>query len=382
MTSLPKLSLYVHIPWCVQKCPYCDFNSHGLKHKEFQQSEYVDALLEDLDFDIKRFNINRPLHSIFIGGGTPSLFDGQHIARLLQGIRQRIPLESDCEISLEANPGTAEAQRFQAYFEAGVNRLSIGVQSFNAQHLQKLGRIHDPIQASAAVKMAKDVGFKRLNIDIMHGLMQQDTSQALDDLRQAIALDPSHISWYQLTIEANTAFASKPPTLPDDDMLWDIFEQGRAMLSQAGYQQYEVSAFAKVDEQSRHNLNYWRFGDYLGIGCGAHGKISDVDLSVQRSEKIKHPKGYLAAGQDKTRQLKPVEQNELVFEFFLNRLRLFESIPFTDFENFCSLDRSHAQQLLHNSIDQGLIELTSDAWLLTPRGQLFVNEILQVFVDQ
>ncbi|MEE6035393.1 radical SAM family heme chaperone HemW, partial [Avibacterium paragallinarum] len=273
MLVLPPLSLYIHIPWCVQKCPYCDFNSHAQKGN-IPEQDYVQHLLADLRQDLERYQesiAHRSLHSIFIGGGTPSLFSATAISQLLQGIEQQIPFEPEIEITLEANPGTAEASRFSGYVEAGVNRLSLGIQSFDDEKLQRLGRIHNSREAQSAVQMAKNSGFHRINLDLMHGLPEQTLPQALEDLRQAIALEPSHLSWYQLTIEPNTMFSYRPPTLPDDDALWDIFEQGHQLLTTAGYQQYETSAYAKAGDQCQHNLNYWRFGDYLAIGCGAHG---------------------------------------------------------------------------------------------------------------
>ena len=290
--QVPPLALYVHIPWCVQKCPYCDFNSHAQK-QAIPEAEYVSALLDDLSADLA-FVAGRTLSSIFIGGGTPSLFSAQAIGQLLAGIQERIPFDDNIEITLEANPGTVEAGRFAGYQSAGVNRFSIGVQSFNPLHLQKLGRIHDPAQAVAAAHQASALKLRSFNLDLMHGLPNQTLEQALDDLRQAIALAPPHLSWYQLTIEPNTAFGARPPRLPEDDTLWEIQEQGHELLLAAGYRQYEISAYAKPGFECQHNLNYWRFGDYLGIGCGAHGKLTDpASGAVQRRVKIKHPKGYL-----------------------------------------------------------------------------------------
>ena len=263
--QLPPLALYVHIPWCVQKCPYCDFNSHAQK-QAIPEAEYVSALLDDLSADLA-FVAGRTLSSIFIGGGTPSLFSAQAIGQLLAGIQERIPFDDNIEITLEANPGTVEAGRFAGYQSAGVNRFSIGVQSFNPLHLQKLGRIHDPAQAVAAAHQASALKLRSFNLDLMHGLPNQTLEQALDDLRQAIALAPPHLSWYQLTIEPNTAFGARPPRLPEDDTLWEIQERGHELLLEAGYRQYEISAYAKPGFECQHNLNYWRFGDYLGIGC-------------------------------------------------------------------------------------------------------------------
>ena len=290
--QLPPLSLYVHIPWCVQKCPYCDFNSHALKH-DIPEQAYIARLLDDLRADLDWVQ-GRELTSIFIGGGTPSLFSAQAIATLLDKIAQLIPLAKACEITLEANPGTFETERFAGFIDAGVNRLSVGVQSLNVEHLQTLGRIHDPEQARQAARHANHLSLTSFNLDLMHGLPDQTVAGAMHDLAGIIALNPPHISWYQLTIEPNTAFASRPPQLPVEDVLWEIQEEGHAQLVAAGYQQYEVSAYAKPGHQSTHNRNYWTFGDYLGIGCGAHSKITlPASGQIIRCEKTKHPKGYL-----------------------------------------------------------------------------------------
>lgn len=286
MLNLPPLSLYIHIPWCVQKCPYCDFNSHALKG-EVPHDDYVAHLLADLDADLPLAG-GRPLHSIFIGGGTPSLLSAEAMQQLLDGVRARLSLPAEAEITMEANPGTVEADRFSGYQRAGINRISIGVQSFSPDKLTRLGRIHGPEEAKRAARLAAGLGLRSFNLDLMHGLPEQSLDEALDDLRQAIALNPPHLSWYQLTIEPNTLFGSRPPVLPDDDALWDIFEQGHRLLSDAGYQQYETSAYAKPGYQCQHNLNYWRFGDYLGIGCGAHGKITFADGRILRTVKTRH----------------------------------------------------------------------------------------------
>ena len=291
MQKFPPLSLYVHIPWCVQKCPYCDFNSHAQKGT-IPEQEYVQHLIADLEADLEKYQAsiqNRPLHSIFIGGGTPSLFSAESIKLLLAEIQRRIPFSENIEITMEANPGTVEAERFKGYVDAGVTRISMGIQSFNDDKLQRLGRIHNAAEAKSAVSLAKVSGLKSFNLDLMHGLPNQTLAEALDDLRQAIELAPPHLSWYQLTIEPNTMFAYRPPTLPDDDELWDIFEQGHQLLTEAGYQQYETSAYAKPGFQCQHNLNYWRFGDYLAIGCGAHGKLTFPDgkiLELLRQQQI------------------------------------------------------------------------------------------------
>ncbi len=382
MLMLPPLSLYIHIPWCVQKCPYCDFNSHARKGA-VPEREYLYHLLADLEQDLVRYRhyINdRALHSIFIGGGTPSLFSAEGIAFLLHRIRQHIPFEAEIEITLEANPGTAEAQRFIGYAEAGVNRISMGVQSFNDDKLRSLGRIHNADEAKSAVGFAKVCGLTSFNLDLMHGLPAQSTAQALEDLRQAIALAPPHLSWYQLTIEPNTLFASRPPTLPDDDELWTIFEQGHRLLIKAGYQQYETSAYAKPGYQCRHNLNYWRFGDYLAIGCGAHGKLSATDGEIIRFCKTKHPRGYLRG--DYLYEEKAVAAAERPFEFFMNRFRLLEPVPKAAFEQLTALPLSAVQQQTDLALARQYITETDRTWQVTERGKLFLNELLTLFLPE
>ncbi|MFZ7143325.1 radical SAM family heme chaperone HemW [Avibacterium avium] len=378
----PPLSLYVHIPWCVQKCPYCDFNSHAQKGG-IPEQEYIAHLLADLRQDLARYQASigdRTLHSIFIGGGTPSLFSAQGIAQLLQGIEQQIPFAPNIEITLEANPGTAEASRFAGYVEAGVNRLSLGIQSFDDEKLQRLGRIHNSAEAKSAVQMAKDAGFKRINLDLMHGLPNQTLTQALDDLRQAIALEPSHLSWYQLTIEPNTMFAYRPPKLPDDDALWDIFEQGHQLLSQAGYEQYETSAYAKAGDQCRHNLNYWRFGDYLAIGCGAHGKLTFPNGDILRFSKTKHPKGYMRG--EYLYEEKPIPFDERPFEFFMNRFRLLEPVPKIEFENLTGLSCDVIAEHIDWAKSQKYIQENHRTWQITEQGKLFLNELLTEFLPE
>ncbi|MGF1909107.1 radical SAM family heme chaperone HemW [Vibrio kasasachensis] len=382
----PALSLYVHIPWCVQKCPYCDFNSHALK-TEIPEDHYIDALLEDLDRDIEKYQLNqapRPLHSIFIGGGTPSLISAEGIKRLLNGIEQRIPFKTEIEITMEANPGTVEAERFIGYQAAGVTRISIGVQSFAEDKLTSLGRIHGQQEAINAANLAHDIGLKSFNLDLMHGLPDQTITQALADLEQAIELNPPHLSWYQLTIEPNTMFYYKTPTLPDDDDLWDIFEHGHQKLTQAGYVQYEISGYSKPEYQCQHNLNYWRFGDYLGIGCGSHGKLSFSDGRIIRTTKTKHPRGYLAAFQN---MVKPylVDEFEVAaedrpFEFFMNRFRLIETCPKQDFIDTTGLALSDIQVTIDWALKQQYLVETDTHWQITEKGKLFLNDLLEAFM--
>ena len=379
---LPPLSLYIHIPWCVQKCPYCDFNSHAQKGA-IPEQEYVRHLLADLTADLSRYQESvqqRSLHSIFIGGGTPSLFSAENIAYLLHQIEQHIPFEPNIEITLEANPGTAEATRFLGYVQAGVNRISMGIQSFSDEKLQKLGRIHNAAEAKSAVGFARISSLRSFNLDLMHGLPNQTLHEALADLHQAIELAPPHLSWYQLTIEPNTMFAYRPPKLPDDDELWDIFEQGHQLLTAAGYQQYETSAYAKPDFQCQHNLNYWRFGDYLAIGCGAHGKVSFPNGKILRYSKTKHPKGYMRG--EYLYEEREVRTEDRPFEFFMNRFRLLEAVPKGEFEQFTGLPLSAVDKTMAWAQDQKFITETDRTWQVTEHGKLFLNELLEAFLPE
>ncbi len=387
MKKLPPLSLYIHIPWCVQKCPYCDFNSH-LQRGKIPEQDYVLHLLKDLRRDLRRYIkaiSGRHLQSIFIGGGTPSLFKPESIAYLLKEIEVLIPFAEKIEITMEVNPGTVETNKFPDFVNAGITRLSMGIQSFADDKLIQLGRIHNSQQAKNAIQLVHKLhksSLKSFNLDLMHGLPMQSLSQALDDLKQAIALNPPHLSWYQLTIEPNTAFFSKHPTLPDDDELWAIFEKGNALLCKAGYEQYETSAYAKVGFQCQHNLNYWRFGDYLAIGCGAHGKISDFrgeQIEITRFSKTKHPRGYLRG--DYLYEEYIVPKNELAFEFFMNRFRLFEPVPKREFETFTGLKCQEIDEEIEDALKKGYVSDTVTHWQTTPKGKLFLNELLSVFLE-
>jgi oxygen-independent coproporphyrinogen-3 oxidase len=388
------LGLYVHIPWCVQKCPYCDFNSHNLKGG-LPESEYISHLLDDLDSDLpfvtKADGSLRQVTSIFIGGGTPSLLSINGMARLLDGIKQRIPVARNAEITMEANPGTVESDKFVGFQKAGVTRISVGVQSFHSSHLQALGRIHDAQQAVDAIKLASNLELRSFNLDLMHGLPGQSVEDAMQDLKTAIALQPPHLSWYQLTIEPNTAFHSKPPTLPDDDILWEIQEQGHQLLTQAGYEQYEISAYAKPGHQCQHNLNYWRFGDYLGIGCGSHGKISlsnlkanepsQQSLELLRLVKVKHPKGYMDFTRPYLDQKNTVDDDDLAFEFFMNRFRIFEACPKTEFLRTTGRELTPDESTkLNKALSLGLIQETPSTWQLTTLGKRYLNSLLDLFV--
>ncbi|EPB6466715.1 radical SAM family heme chaperone HemW [Cronobacter dublinensis] len=378
MADLPPLSLYIHIPWCVQKCPYCDFNSHALKG-EVPHDDYVQHLLRDLDNDAP-WAQGREVKTIFIGGGTPSLLSGPAMQTLLDGVRARLTLAADAEITMEANPGTVEADRFVEYQRAGVNRISIGVQSFSEPKLTRLGRIHGPEEAKRAARLASGLGLRSFNLDLMHGLPDQSLEEALDDLRQAIALNPPHLSWYQLTIEPNTLFGSRPPVLPDDDALWDIFEQGHQLLSAAGYQQYETSAYAKPGYQCQHNLNYWRFGDYLGIGCGAHGKVTLAGGRILRTAKTRHPRGYMTGNYlDKQHD---VEAQDKPFEFFMNRFRLLEPAPRDEFRCYTGLDESAIRPQIDKAIARHYLVETPESWQITEHGKLFLNSLLELFLAE
>jgi oxygen-independent coproporphyrinogen-3 oxidase len=378
--SLPPLSLYIHVPWCVRKCPYCDFNSHAAP-EQLPEDAYVQALLDDLDSELPLIQ-GRPLQSIFIGGGTPSLFSAQAIGQILQGVAARIPFADDIEITLEANPGTFELARFEGFRNAGVNRLSIGVQSFNAEHLQRLGRIHNPVEALAAARAAVEI-FPRVNLDLMHGLPEQTPAEAMDDLQQALEINPGHLSWYQLTIEPNTEFHARPPSLPLDEALWDIQEQGQALLEKTGYRQYEISAYARPGQQARHNLNYWQFGDYIGIGAGAHGKLSRYEggqLIIERRHKLRQPKGYFdpalrLAGQE------VIAADERAFEFMLNALRLTDGVRAELFRERTGLSLEHIEPLLQQARQRGLLVEAPSRLAPTLQGRLFLNDLLELFLD-
>lgn len=376
--SLPPLSLYVHIPWCVRKCPYCDFNSHAVRN-EIPEAEYIDCLLSDLQ-DEQRFAQGRKIHSIFFGGGTPSLFSAEGYDRLIQGINQITPLESAAEITLEANPGTFEQDKFRGYKAAGINRLSIGIQSFNNAQLQALGRIHSAEEALTATSLAREL-FDNINLDLMHGLPGQSVEGALKDLQQAIDLQPDHLSWYQLTIEPNTEFNAKPPQLPVDEALWSIQEQGQALLAKEGFQQYEISAYAKNGQRSQHNLNYWSFGDYLGIGAGAHGKVTLAEgQQIIRRWKQKQPKAYM----DPNTRLcgnERIAENELAFEFMLNALRLHEGVPTELLSARTGLNPEQISKQLNEARRKGLLEEDMQQLKPTQQGRLFLNDLLSVFIE-
>ncbi len=385
--QIPKipLSLYIHIPWCIQKCPYCDFNSHKMP-VEVDEMNYIYHLLNDLKDDLHKYQnaiAKRTLSSIFIGGGTPSVFSTNAINYLLKEIKNLIPFNEDIEITLEANPGASEKDKFLGYVEAGVNRISMGIQSFNDDKLARLGRIHSSKEAEQAIIWAKSLlgnGLNSFNIDLMHGLPNQSLNEGLYDLQKACEFKPPHLSWYQLTIEPNTLFASKPPKLPNEDTMWDIFEKGNAILQSYGYQQYETSAYAQQGFKCKHNLNYWRFGDYLAIGCGAHGKISNVsDQKIIRFSKTKHPKGYMQGNYCYDEQV--VEKSDLAFEFFMNRFRLLESFNKDDFSALTYLPFEHIYDRIRDCQQKEFILFDGQTICITEKGKLFLNDLLTIFLD-
>jgi oxygen-independent coproporphyrinogen-3 oxidase len=378
LPQLPPLSLYIHIPWCVRKCPYCDFNSHTAS-PVLPEDEYVDALLADLDMDLPHVH-GRELSSIFFGGGTPSLFSAQALGRLLTGVEQRIRFASDIEITLEANPGTFEQVKFSAYRGLGINRLSIGIQSFQEAKLKALGRIHNGDEAIRAADMARQAGFDNFNMDLMHGLPDQSQGDALGDLQQAIDLGPTHLSWYQLTLEPNTVFWNQPPVLPEDDILWDIQEAGQALLAQHGYAQYEVSAYAQPGRAARHNLNYWSFGDFIGIGAGAHGKLSHPDGRILRTWKTRLPKDYLNPAKPFKAGEKQLSVEELPFEFLMNALRLTNGVDAALFRERTGLSLDSLASARQQAEQRGLLLADPTRLVATPRGQLFLNDLLQYFL--
>jgi putative oxygen-independent coproporphyrinogen III oxidase len=381
LLSNPPLSLYVHMPWCVRKCPYCDFNSHTAPEK-LATEEYIDALIADLEQDLPLV-WGRPVQSIYFGGGTPSLFPATSIATFLSAVRARLDLRPDVEITLEANPGTIEHDSFSAYAQAGINRVSLGVQSFDDELLERLGRIHGRQDIEQSLRSLKSAGIDNFNIDLMYALPGQAAEQSKRDIELAIQANPAHISFYQLTIEPNTAFAARPPTLPLDDLAWDMQQRGLDMLEAAGYEQYEISAFSKPGLQSRHNMNYWRYGDFLAIGAGAHGKITTpVDGKVQRYAKHRHPKRYLSGVEsgDWRAELRLLGDEERIFEFFLNQLRLREGVYIGDFSARTGLPWQAVEFRVQKAVDKGLLEVSQARLRPTDLGWRFVNDIQQMFL--
>lgn len=369
----------------MQRCPYCDFNSHPLSAAEARDG-YGEALWRDLQWQLTHYSA-RPIHSIFIGGGTPSLMEPTTLAGLMAHIRGYLPLAAGAEITMEANPGTTEQQRFHDYRQAGVTRLSLGVQSFAPQSLQVLGRIHSAAEAEQAARQARMAGFQQLNLDLMFGLPGQGVEAALYDLQRAIALEPDHISWYQLTIEPHTPFYTRPPTaLPDDDLIAEIQQQGIELLAAHGYQRYEISAYARPGARCAHNLNYWQFGDYLGIGAGSHSKLttaSAAGLTIERVSRLRHPQRYIEqAGRPGVRATtEPSTPEGLVLEFMMNGLRLVEGVTMALFEARTGLSRTLLLSGVQQAVSQGLLRIDGDRMVPTPQGLLFLNQLLEIFVD-
>ena len=379
--TLPPLTLYVHLPWCVRKCPYCDFNSYEAK-ADLPERRYVDALLRDLDTEIPLAR-GRPLQSVFIGGGTPSLFSGAAIERIIGGVRVRLALDEDAEITLEANPGAVEAERFVEFREAGVNRLSIGVQSFRVPQLAVLGRIHDAEEAVRAVELARRAGFDNINLDLMYALPGDDVAGALGDLKTALELASSHLSWYQLTLEPNTAFHRRPPPLPDEDVVREIEERGRALLARSDFERYEVSAYARPGHRCVHNLNYWQFGDYLGIGAGAHGKVSDPECgTIERRAKQRNPRTYLeqagSEGAVATERIDSAEQ--IALEFLMNALRLPDGVSAACYEERTGRPLAALEDPLREAVRRGWLKADPGRLVPTPAGLLVLNRLLALFL--
>ena len=377
-TALPPLSLYIHIPWCVKKCPYCDFNSHEAKNT-FPEQQYIEALIRDLEMALPKI-WGRKVYTVFFGGGTPSLLSGEGVAEILRQVRMLLPLSLDAEITLEANPGTVEADKFAAFREAGVNRLSMGIQSFNDVHLQALGRIHSADEAKSAIAIAQQ-HFDNINLDLMYALPGQTLDQALQDVNTALTFSPQHLSCYHLTLEPNTLFYRNPPSLPDDDASSDMQQGIEELLAVNGYQHYETSAFAQPDHRAKHNLNYWKFGDYLGIGAGAHSKISFPDRII-REARYKQPQAYMqqvALGAP-VQIASEVSRAELPFEFMMNALRLNEGFDSTLFTERTSLSLIAIQRELLAAEKRGLLFRDHQRIAPTQMGQRFLNDLLEIFL--
>ncbi|HAF45405.1 MAG TPA: oxygen-independent coproporphyrinogen III oxidase-like protein [Gallionellaceae bacterium] len=372
--ALPPLSLYIHIPWCVRKCPYCDFNSHEARGGGFPEKEYVEALVRDLEMALPLI-WGRKVYTVFFGGGTPSLLSGAAVGEILRQVRMLLPLDLNAEITLEANPGTVEADKFAQFKDAGVNRLSLGIQSFNDAHLQALGRIHSADEAKRAIAIAQQ-HFDNINLDLMYALPQQTLNEALQDVQTALQFKPQHLSCYHLTLEPNTLFAHQPPEVPDDDASSEMQQRIEEMLAAHGYEHYETSAFAQPKKQSRHNLNYWQFGDYLGIGAGAHSKLSFHD-KVIRQARPKQPQAYMeSVAQDK--QL--LGKDDLAFEFMMNALRLNGGFDETLFQERTSLPLLVIRRELEEAEKRGLLLREGQRIAPTERGRRFLNDLLQIFL--
>ncbi len=380
--AVPPLSLYVHLPWCVQKCPYCDFNSHALSGA-LPAAQYMDALLRDLEYSLPADN-RRPIISVFFGGGTPSLFPAAQIERFLDRLGTRGCLATDAEITLEANPGTVERHSFKGFAAAGINRVSIGAQSFDAAQLAALGRIHNPDDTRVAVAEVRAAGIDNFNLDLMFGLPGQSSEACLEDLQQALALQPAHLSAYQLTIEPNTAFHKHPPALRDEDSAWEMQIEAQAVLQAHGFAQYEVSAYSQPGRSCRHNINYWQYGDYLGIGAGAHQKLTGTDGNIVRLRRRAHPGRYMrAAGTpDCIAESRTVSPAERVFEFMLNVLRLRQGFHRALFETRTGLQWRELAPRLELARERGLLVQRSDSWLTSELGWRFLNDLQALFLPE
>ncbi len=374
--SLPPLSLYIHLPWCERKCPYCDFNSHESSH--IPEQTYVTALLQDLDADLA-MAAGRKIQTLFIGGGTPSLFSAESISRLIEGLGKRLELAPDIEATMEANPGSAEADKFLGFRQAGINRLSLGIQSFQDEKLRALGRVHDREQAHAAIGYAKAAHFNSFNIDLMHGLPGQTEADAIFDLETALSFNPPHLSWYQLTIEPNTIFNKRPPTLPVEDALADIQDQGEMLLEKHGYGQYEVSAYSRPGMECRHNLNYWSFGDYLALGAGAHGKVTSADGSIKRYAKTRAPQDYLQ-GECYTASERTLDRDEIIGEFMLFALRLNNGFSTRRFEHVTGLPAAELNLKVQSLVNRELLSHEDDKIRATPLGRRFLDSVIAEFL--
>ena len=394
--TLP-LALYIHLPWCVRKCPYCDFNSHEIKGGSFPQQEYVDAVVRDLKFSAGLFQ-GRELVSVFFGGGTPSVMPARAIGSILEAVDAVSALSTDTEITLEANPGTVDSERFAAYRSLGVNRLSIGVQSFSDARLAAIGRIHDGNEAVSALETAVGAGFSNINIDLMYGLPGQTVEDAMSDLDRAVSLEPAHISWYQLTIEPNTVFHARPPPLPDDDLVWQMQSGGADYLNRQRYRQYEVSAWSREGRACRHNLNYWEFGDYIGIGAGAHGKSTTrtstptanaapfhcepEQTSITRQSRLRVPASYIRnAGTDSAiADTKVLTKEDCILEFMLNALRLNDGVPQDYFSKRTGLSADTIRASVDAAKNEGLLEAEQGMLKATEKGSRYLNDLLQYFM--
>lgn len=388
LTALPPLSLYIHFPWCEKKCPYCDFNSHQIKDvsnagkasQGFDEERYIKALITDLETELPRI-WGRQVHSIFIGGGTPSLLSADGMNELLSAIRARVNLEPDCEITMEANPGSVETDKFAGFAKAGINRVSLGIQSFQDEQLKALGRIHNGKEAKRAIEIALQ-HFKSVNLDLMYGLPNQTLAAAQADIETALSFKTPHLSFYNLTLEPNTYFANFPPKLPNEDQIDAIFEQNLALLEAAGYRRYEVSAYAKKDQECKHNLNYWRFGDYIGIGAGAHGKVSFPD-KITRQVRERHPETYMQAMESKGNALieaREIPGKDLPFEFMLNTLRLTDGVDTITFSERTGLPLNVVSRGLDEACKKGLLDSNPNKLKATEQGLRYLNNLQEMFL--